>query len=681
MFIKSLFSSRTTIRILIIAMLASAIITAISIYTLTQTASFHSRYLTLAQELNRVIQTITTTAPQASAGQAGAFSHLTALHHDANSIIAVLQHGTPTLPPLLTVSPKLYSELLSITTPWNQMRVALHTLDEDRRHVLAFHQAIQQLGTRTSALPMEYNSVVLGLLNDRAPLEWVILAQQQVGLAGRISAVVDRLSNDPYTVQQAEPINMDSLMADIKQLYDALGTLLSATTDHKDTTMSQAAHHLSVVSTQLDDINQILHSLALTLPHQRNAYQAVEQLELAANPFIIAIHSLTTQLYKPWHASRALWVGITLLWVSLLLISLWQLGQARIRSRQTSSRAGIQQQAVQQLLDELAYIDAGDLSYQLTVTEGFTGSIATSINAITRHLSQCLCAIKDVARQLSVHQQHVQQQFDQLANQTQLITSDAVALTHDIAHAMQYNHTTVNQWTDLAEQCAQATRNASDIMQHIHHAFAQLGDHIRHTTEDITLWEQASQAIHDHIASLNDRTEQTHIVLLNAAIQAAKAESAIDQPTHTAHDFTVVIDDTQHLMEQSAKLSAQSDELLTALASAASATAYQVKQANDQLIESVQSTEPVEATLNDSEHQLQHWQTSIQDYANTTQQHVATAQSLADTMKLWQTRSEKNLTVARQTITHIEQAIDQLNGKLAVLQCPANADTNTQKPV
>ncbi|HXR57099.1 MAG TPA: methyl-accepting chemotaxis protein, partial [Casimicrobiaceae bacterium] len=305
-------------------------------------------------------------------------------------------------------------------------------------------------------------------------------------------------------------------------------------------------------------INSILSNMANLVV----AKQAARSIINEAEPLLTDTTKLTAQ-YETGAKSRALTLGLAILFGvialgCLALIAKVFLDDARLRAQDSEHENKRNQEAILRLLNEMGNLADGDLTVQASVTEDVTGAIADSINFTIEELRTLVRGINSATDQVTKATQETQAISNRLyeASQRQnreIQQASASVLTmadsiNEVAHNAAQSAKVAEAQLAAAEKGGSAVQNQISGMNDIR-------SQIQETSKRIKRLGESSLEIGEIVELISDITEQTNVLALNAAIQAASAGEA-------GRGFTVVAEEVQRLAERSGEATKQIEAIV-----------------------------------------------------------------------------------------------------------------------
>ena len=304
--------------------------------------------------------------------------------------------------------------------------------------------------------------------------------------------------------------------------------------------------------------------LAAVLQHTGRLVSAKQAVRAIGNEAegLLTETTKITEIYKSGGKSRVpMWAAIIfslLALGTLLLLGKVFLDDARVRAFESEQENKRNQEAILRLLNEMGNLADGDLTVQASVTEDVTGAIADSINFTIEELRTLVKGINSATDQVTKATQDAQAISNRLyeasqrqSREIQQASGSVLQMAQSIGEVSQ----SAAQSAKVAQQSLSAAEKGAQSVQNQISGMHEIRAQIQDTSKRIKRLGESSLEIGDIVELIADITEQTNILALNAAIQAASAGEA-------GRGFTVVAEEVQRLAERSGEATKQIDAIV-----------------------------------------------------------------------------------------------------------------------
>jgi twitching motility protein PilJ len=292
------------------------------------------------------------------------------------------------------------------------------------------------------------------------------------------------------------------------------------------------------------------------------AKQAAAGINQESEP-LLADTTKLAEAYEGQSLGRLIALGAALLFALLALVMLILLGlvirdEARVRALESEQENKRNQEAILRLLNEMGNLADGDLTVQASVTEDVTGAIADSINFTIEELRTLVKGINSATDQVAKATTDAQAISNRLYEASQRQNKEiqqASASVLQMAQSINEVSQTASQSARVAQQSLAAAEKGGQAVQNQITGMNEIRSQIQDTAKRIKRLGESSLEIGEIVELISDITEQTNVLALNAAIQAASAGEA-------GRGFTVVAEEVQRLAERSAEATKQIDAIV-----------------------------------------------------------------------------------------------------------------------
>jgi twitching motility protein PilJ len=493
-----------------------------------------SKLMMLSQRLAKDAQACLT-------GDSAAFDGLEQSKKDLATVIRILDKGDSSLP---ATSGEARDALNVLMMSANKTLDDVNKVENGRPGLVTLANAIEIINDTSSEF-----RIVAQQMMDGYSGEQKIQATRLVLNVERIAKDAAKMMVSDLKVKQVAQLAVDTYAAE-----DDLAALPASDPKVQNASKLFEAYRTSV---------EILVSQALNLVEAKEAARSiVTESDVLMSKAQMLVNSY--QLTMTARISGAVEMfSATLTLLLLLLISKEYLDDSKLRTKQAEKANKQNQNAILRLMNELSDLAEGDLTVHATVSEDITGAIADSVNYTAEELRKLVARITTAADQIGNATRDADTVTKGLLAATQKqkreiqVAEESVEL---MAKSIQEVDASALQSADVARRTLAATKEGSRAVRNTISGMDGIREQIQETSKRIKRLGESSQEIGEIVDLISDITEQTNVLALNAAIQAASAGEA-------GHGFSVVAEEVQRLAERSGEATKQISALVKTIQS------------------------------------------------------------------------------------------------------------------
>jgi twitching motility protein PilJ len=314
----------------------------------------------------------------------------------------------------------------------------------------------------------------------------------------------------------------------------------------------------------------------------------------------------------------------------LLLIGRAYLHDSRRRAEESERQNRVNQEAIQRLLDEISNLANGDLTVRAQVTEHMTGAIADSINYTIDELRRLVAGINNASQQVTSATQEAQTvsgQLLQAAHKQAAEIQGAGQSIGQMAQSMIEVSKKANDSSKVAESSLHAAQKGAQAVQNAIRGMNDIRVQIQESSKRIKRLGESSQEIGEIVQLISDITEQTNVLALNAAIQAASAGEA-------GRGFTVVAEEVQRLAERSAEATKHISTIVKSIQRDTQEAVEAMERSTQGVVQGTRTADEADQALREIGTVSRQLAELIESISQATQQQAASAGKVAANMKV-----------------------------------------------
>ena len=625
-----------------------------------------------AADLQVLSQQLANQGREAVAGNAEAFKSFKATQSQIDSTIATLKTR-------FGDEGAVAGPLERLTATWEPLGKQAQQLTVSEPAVLALAGNADRFTAQVPKLQAQLNEVVRAMSASGAPSSQIYNALQQVVVAGTMARRVTEIrAGGPGAADAGAALARDAVV--FGQVLDGLrkgNEDLGIAPLRNAAALSALDQAQAQWVTMQKDLNAILGSSKNLFAAQaaaaaltEGAGQMLEDSKKLFDAFSAFGSVRDTRLFPNF------WLGIISGILALVSIVglLWSLYRNRQREQEMRYQTQVEynsrnQQAIMRLLDEISSLGEGDLTVKATVTEDMTGAIADAINYAVDELRHLVTTINDTTVQVAASTQETQatalqlaeaagHQSDQINNASERINEIAVSIDQ-----VSRNST---ESADVAQRSVQIATEGAGVVRETIRGMDQIRDQIQETSKRIKRLGESSQEIGSVVELINDISEQTNILALNAAVQAASAGEA-------GRGFAVVADEVQRLAERTSNATRRIESLVQAIQADTNEAVSSMEQTTAEVVSGARLAEDAGTALGEIERVSHDLNQLIQNISGAAQKQSTAATDITETMGVIRQITSQTSLGAGQTaesIGHLAQLAADLRRSVADFKLP-----------
>jgi twitching motility protein PilJ len=538
------------------------VLAAFMVYLDNRASNQQSMQAGIATEMQMLSQRLARGSALAAQGQAAAFAAVRdSRERFKGDLDALVSGGTYKGTSLDQTQESAALETLNgVKQRWERVDAAAKKLVDNEKSLTSLARGMEAINQGNSGLLELAQQAAQQIGQGGGSLREVDYANQLAVLSQRIAKNANTLAaSDEIDPEVAFLLGKDEtafrdVMNGLAKGSDSL-RLAPVRSEDARTTLAEIARRFGAYEAGITSILSNMANLVV-------AKQAARSVNNEAEPLLTDTTTLADQ-YQNGNRTRTFTLGLSIAFVLLALGCLAMvakvfLNDARIRAQDSEHENKRNQEAILRLLNEMGNLADGDLTVQASVTEDVTGAIADSINFTIEELRTLVRGINSATDQVTKATQETQAISNRLFEASQRQNREIQAASASVlTMAESINEVAQNaaQSAKVAQAQLVAAEKGGSAVQDQISGMNDIRSQIQETSKRIKRLGESSLEIGEIVELISDITEQTNVLALNAAIQAASAGEA-------GRGFSVVAEEVQRLAERSGEATKQIEAIV-----------------------------------------------------------------------------------------------------------------------
>jgi twitching motility protein PilJ len=643
----------------------SFVLMAGTFFFVARDAGYDEQYLKLVTNLRLGAQQVTQHSLRAANGTAEGFKKVEQTRTAFQQSLNLIQNGNPdTGMPATPEDVKTFIDKLSQT--WKKSDSLINDLLKNRDVVVSLYERFTELTNVTKDVEANTEAMIKALESVNPTPAQMLVATRQLMILERIGNNIRRSFGGDKTAMDAE----QQLGDDVAAFSEALEALRSG--DHArnlpplnhpsvqqtiDNLLTQFQEKMQSIEGFFDVSEQLFSTKDSANDLIQLTPQLLDNIEQLYNGYITAANQ---RLISPMLGG--IFAAIVLISLALLSVMVIQSTKARAaetkRHLEESERFNRRnQEAILRLLNEISTLADGDLTINATVTEDFTGAIADALNFSIESLRDLVVSINSTAAQITESAQRSRSVATQLTDaserQAQQISKAGQAII-GMANSVKKVSANAIESAEVAKKSVEIAGKGAKTVQATIAGMDTIREQIQETSKRIKRLGESVQEIGEIVSLIDDIADQTNILALNAAIQAAMAGEA-------GRGFAVVADEVQRLAERASNATKQIDALVKTIQSDTHEAIGSMEQSTANVVSGAKLAESAGEALVEIETVSVKLAAQIENISQTSRTQAAVASNISGTMTIIQEITTQTSQGTNETAAAIAKLAEQAN--------------------
>ena len=302
----------------------------------------------------------------------------------------------------------------------------------------------------------------------------------------------------------------------------------------------------------------------------------------------------------------------------------------------------------------------GDLTKRIDIhTKDELGELASHVNTFIENVQRIIKEVKDATdevasgnNQLAATMEELSTTFDSQAQQI----SDMVLSMDSLKDISHTTSTTLDKNMDILESAATQTQTGAEQLNGVQRDMMTIKDETISLEEVVVQLADSSNQIGEILGVINDIANQTNLLALNAAIEAARAGEA-------GRGFAVVADEVRKLAERTQHATGEIESIITTLQQKSNLASIEMTKSVDSVQAGVDNIGATNEGFKSAVESVMNLHKEMQVVANSVSNQYSTILTVVDNTQVIAAGIEESnsaVSEVNKTVSHLQERTDGL---------------------